>query len=194
MILQKLFLKQNKFHFQQGFTLIEFIVILIIFSIMASVALFNFNGFRNETSLTNLAHDLALTIRQAQVFGISATQSTGGSSTRGIFFEYDSGNAFTKSFVIFSDTGITQKLFDASDAVIDTITINSTDRVTGIEDQNGNFINRDLSITFTRPYPEATINDGNSPYYSHVIIHLASEDGRQKQVEVFENGQIRVSE
>lgn len=53
----------------KGFTLIEFIVIISIFAIMASIALLNFNGFRSNISLSNLANDIGLTIRQAQVFG-----------------------------------------------------------------------------------------------------------------------------
>lgn len=63
----------------KGFTLIEFIVIISIFAVMASVALFNFNGFKSNVGLNNLAHDIGLTIRQAQVFGW-VTQSSVTSS------------------------------------------------------------------------------------------------------------------
>ncbi len=99
----------------QGFTLIEFVVIISIFAIMAGVALVNFAGFRTNVGLNNLSHDIALTIRQAQVFGW-ATQSdiTGGSIqlendssgnpvryADGVYFKYDNG-AFAKEFILYT--------------------------------------------------------------------------------------------
>jgi prepilin-type N-terminal cleavage/methylation domain-containing protein len=180
----------------KGFTLIEFIVIMIIFSIMASVALFNFQGFRNNISLTNLAHDLALTIRQAQVFGISASDSIsiGGSQSRGIYFEYDdTENEFIKTFTLFSDVIRDGKYDENDDAIVDQITINSNDSIARIEDSSGNDIPRDVHITFTRPDPDAYITDAVN-VYDHIMIYIIAEDGREKTVEVFRNGQIRVSE
>lgn len=93
---------------KKGFTLIEFVVIISIFAIMASVALFNFAGFRSNVGLNNLAHDIALTLRQAQVFGWSTQTATldpvTGNPTRyasGVFFKY-SGNGYAKEFILYS--------------------------------------------------------------------------------------------
>ncbi len=69
---------------KKGFTLIEFIVIISIFAIMASIALFNYGGFRSNVSLNNLAHDIGLTIRQAQVFGWANQSQTLGAGSEGI--------------------------------------------------------------------------------------------------------------
>jgi prepilin-type N-terminal cleavage/methylation domain-containing protein len=82
----------------QGFTLIEFIVIISIFAVMASVALFNFNGFRSNVGLNNLAHDIGLTIRQAQVFGW-VTQSASSSGAIAL----DSIDPLTGNPVRFAD-------------------------------------------------------------------------------------------
>ncbi len=103
-----------KIHGNKGFTLIEFVVIISIFAIMAGVALVNFAGFRSNVGLNNLSHDIALTIRQAQVFGWSGkTDSLGqnnenvvqlagndanGNPVRfadGVYFKYEN-NAFAK--------------------------------------------------------------------------------------------------
>jgi prepilin-type N-terminal cleavage/methylation domain-containing protein len=67
----------KKLMLHKGFTLIEFVVIISIFAIMAGVALVNFSGFRSNVGLNNLAHDIALTIRQAQVFGWSTKTQNG---------------------------------------------------------------------------------------------------------------------
>lgn len=198
---------------QRGFSLIEFIVILTIFSIMASVALFNFRGFRNTISLSNLANDVALTIRQAQVFGISASESLElrglnvGSDTRGVYFEKSSGSgagdAFESRFVVFSDFpvagGSGNGLFDVGEPVIDEISISSDDKIIRIEGEtiagagSGLLqpIRSDLHITFTRPDPDATIRTA-SQFYHRIVITLESADGRQKTVQVVDNGQIGV--
>lgn len=68
--MKKSYLKKNN---QQGFSLVEFIVVLVIFSAMAGTSLFNFNEYRNNIEQTNIAQDIALTIRQAQVYGLSAS-------------------------------------------------------------------------------------------------------------------------
>lgn len=66
---------QKKIHkkkYNQGFSLVEFIVVILIFSVMSSVSLFNYSGYSENIKSTNLAQDIALTIRQAQVYGASA--------------------------------------------------------------------------------------------------------------------------
>jgi len=140
-------LLQNIKH--EAFTLVEFIVIISIFAIMAAVALFNFTGFRNDVGLNNLAHDIALTIRQAQVFGWAAS---GGSAplsiandgtikdpVEGVFFQA-TGNAaspFEQQFVLYTKApNATIDSFDSSqgtlDTINDTIKIQGTYKISGI--------------------------------------------------------------
>lgn len=74
--MKKPYLKKNN---EQGFSLIEFIVVLTIFSIMSGTSLFNFNKYQNNIEQTNIAQDIALTFRQAQVYGLSGSDRTVGS-------------------------------------------------------------------------------------------------------------------
>lgn len=131
----------------KGFTLIEFIVIISIFAIMAAVALFNFQGFRSNVAINNLAHDIALTIRQAQVFGWagqSETDAAGAVQTDpntgnpiryadGIYFPY-SNSAFAKQFVLYTKFDPTPgaESYDPSDITNDTIGIEGAVRIAGI--------------------------------------------------------------
>lgn len=63
----KLILNKTK-----GFSLIELIVAVSIIIIITSVALFHQAQFSSDILISNAAYELALTIRQAQVFGISS--------------------------------------------------------------------------------------------------------------------------
>lgn len=64
---------QKQLQKNKGFTIIEFIVVLVIFSIMSGITLFNYNGYRAKIEQTNVAQDIGLTIRQAQVYGLSSS-------------------------------------------------------------------------------------------------------------------------
>jgi prepilin-type N-terminal cleavage/methylation domain-containing protein len=107
----------------KGFTLIEFVVIISIFAIMAAVALFNFQGFRSNVAINNLSHDIALTLRQAQIFGWSSQTDTGNSIipipiivsngtgtlqryANGVYFPYDN-NKFENQFLLYTKTDST---------------------------------------------------------------------------------------
>lgn len=141
---------------QKGFTLIEFVVIISIFAIMASVALVNFAGFRSNIGLNNLAHDIALTIRQAQVFGW-ATRSCNGTSgscstvnasgvvqldaagnplrfADGVYFGQSSQGVFDREFVLYekADASATENYVDNVDTKIDTVRIQGPDHVSAI--------------------------------------------------------------
>lgn len=142
-----------KIHGNKGFTLIEFVVIISIFAIMAGVALVNFAGFRSNVGLNNLSHDIALTIRQAQVFGWSGkTDSLGqnnenvvqlagndanGNPVRfadGVYFKYEN-NAFAKEFILYSKKNSTpgnEYYTEGDDLIMDTITIQGANHISAI--------------------------------------------------------------
>ena len=65
-----------KFNFQKkaskGFSLIELIVAVSVIVIISSVALFHQAKFSSDILISNVAYEIALAIRQAQVYGISS--------------------------------------------------------------------------------------------------------------------------
>lgn len=69
----------------QGFSLVEFIVILTLFAIMASVTTFDYQRYRSKIERSNFATDIALAFRQMQVYGISSSNRLIG----GVGFEND---------------------------------------------------------------------------------------------------------
>lgn len=188
----------------KGFTLVEFIVIISIFAVMASVALFNFNGFRSSVGLNNLAHDIGLTIRQAQVFGWSnqSASSSGalaldtldpltGNPVRyadGVYFESASQST---QFVLYRKSDETRPhYYEPTDTIIDTIKISGPyaiakivsgtqksdlQLVTGNTIPTAGTINQvtNLSISFTRPKPEASFfQDANPITDAYIAIYV----------------------
>ena len=105
--------KNFRHHFRaRGFTVLELMVVLTIFTIMTGVVLANLPQFRDQAALQLIAEDVALAIRQAQVYGgaTRGLQSTTGTDfyTYGLVFNINNGGmggggATDKSFVMFTD-------------------------------------------------------------------------------------------
>lgn len=58
-------------HYNRGLTLVELLVSISIFVLITSVTMTNYPRFSNKLSLDLLAEDVALSLRQAQIFGSS---------------------------------------------------------------------------------------------------------------------------
>lgn len=83
--------KKTKQHLSRGFTLVEMIVVTAIFTVITSVVMFKYGDFTSNMLVTNMAYEIALEIRQAQVFGLGARGSDDGA-----------GNAvFTRPYGVF---------------------------------------------------------------------------------------------
>lgn len=99
------FKKQN----QKGFTLVELLVTITIFVVLTGVVLFNQSKFNSTILLTNLAYDTALTIRQAQTYGLNIKEFGGTTAAEtqfvpyGVHFDLDAN----KSFILFADLDYT---------------------------------------------------------------------------------------
>ncbi len=194
----------TNFDTHAGFTLIEFIVIMMIFAVMVGVALFNFNGFRSAVTLDNLAHDIGISIRQIQSSAGSALTVTDGSPTdeipRGIYFRDDNG-VFAKEFILFEDTS-GNGLYDLGEE-IDIIKIQTADYISGITYTSGgvdqSITSSDgLGITFKRYKTDAMFNslDGNVSNASQVRITISSPsaDGntRTRSITISRIGQVSI--
>ncbi|HEY1037720.1 MAG TPA: type II secretion system protein [Candidatus Paceibacterota bacterium] len=61
-----------------GFTLAEMIIVIAIFGVISSIALFDQARLSSSTLLTNMAYEVALAVREAQLYGISVRSSESG--------------------------------------------------------------------------------------------------------------------
>lgn len=90
---------QNK----KGFTLIEMLMVLAIFTILTSVVMYNYSEFNSRTIMSNMAYEIALTVRQAQVYSLGVRGQAGNEefdNRYGVYFNTDNGG---KDFIFFFD-------------------------------------------------------------------------------------------
>ncbi len=201
---------------EKGFSVIELVVVISIFGIMTSISMFNYNGQKRSLEATNLAQDIALTVRQAQVYGISASgRNIGGSGSfnPNDFFSGENAIDITQDksirgvtfflkenrIVLFEDNNRNFSYDKNIDRIIDErrITYTNTSFLSFILHDNGNIEKKDgrVDIAFERPYPDAIISyssDVGVPgknIYSSVTINIGSE-GYEKSVSVNSIGNI----
>jgi type II secretory pathway pseudopilin PulG len=73
-------IKSNNNKKSSGMTYIELIVVLGIFSLMATVLLFKYSDFGKQVDLQNLSQDIALEVVHAQKISLSGLQPSFGSA------------------------------------------------------------------------------------------------------------------
>ena len=207
--------KQKK-NYQAGFSLVEFVVVLVIFAIMSSVSIFNYGGYRTSVQATNVSQDIALSIRQAQVYGLSSSDRTVGDSAidpedlfsdnqsvaditqdrsiRGVMI--DSG---TESIIIFEDLNRNFRYDSSSDRIIDSRTVlNGQVKILGVDLCNAapncdNIVSDPVHITFQRPYSDAYIyEDGSYAPFDFASILVGDSGDYDKYVQINAIGNISV--
>lgn len=91
----------------RGFTLIELLVVSAIIVLITAFVLFRQEGFNSSTLLRSLSYSIALSVRQAQVYGVSVRESAAGSGKfapgYGVFFAGSTGLADLNHYLIFAD-------------------------------------------------------------------------------------------
>lgn len=153
---------------QRGFTLIELLATLAIILIITLIARSGKTLYERSLFLTNLAYDVALTLRQAQVYGVDVRAGT----VAGNQFDIGYGVYFTTAdpthFTLFidQDNDHTYNPSVGGDTVVQTYTIQNNNRIYSLCAGAGagsacGSVNT-LYITFRRPDPGACINTGTS--------------------------------
>ncbi len=206
---------------QAGMTMVELLVVLAIFLIVAGLTIFDYGKFRSTISLQNLADDIALSIRRAQNYaiGVRSTQSL-FSYGYGIHFStvvspIEPLSGHNKAFVIFADVD-GDKIYDAGSGsscgspfagneCVDLLGITSSDIISSICPYTSGSIactplgNGYASITFLRPNPDAQICAAASGFsctlgqYASVDIYVQNlQSQTTKIINVSNVGQISI--
>ena len=167
----------------RGFTLIELVVVGAIIIIVTSLFLTRQSKFDSSTVLRSLAYSIALSLRQAQVYGISVS-GTGTASSNcsngsyanqtcyapayGLYFSAASPNIY----ILFADFINDGKYSPGED--VQAFTLNNVYKISelcaisgvkncsGVDDQSGSPIGA-LWVLFRRPNPDACIATDLSP-------------------------------
>jgi prepilin-type N-terminal cleavage/methylation domain-containing protein len=98
--------KQRKLNLKLGFTLVELLVTIVIFVIVTGVVLINKNQFDSVILLKNFAYDVALSIKQAQTYGVNVREGVSGAfgNAYGVYFNLNNPDGSGRiNFILFND-------------------------------------------------------------------------------------------
>jgi prepilin-type N-terminal cleavage/methylation domain-containing protein len=187
---------------QKGFTLVELLVSLAIFTVITTLAVVNNNQFNSSILLTNLAYEVGLSVRQAQFYGIAVRKNSTSGFDAGYGIHFDLADP--KTYYLFEDRTI--------DHICDVTECATSSLVEGFKLVKGNFISKicvdgssgltctsptgfqKVDISFVRPNPDAYITRNSvSGNYTKAEICIASPSGTKRRVIVESTGQIAVS-
>ena len=184
----------------KAFTLIELLTVIAIFAVVTATVMANYQSFGHRTKLKNLAYNIGLSIREAQVSGLTGrnVDVSGGDyyATYGIFFNMST----PKRVVFFKDRpnlGTQYKYDDPSEDVPGlSFNILGANKITGLciysaVDANCTPVNQ-LYVSFKRPQPDANIYSESGGPYPRASIELTSVENNQFYIVVEAAGQISV--
>lgn len=186
---------------QAGFTLIEMLVVTGIITVITGLVLVNNGRFGGQVLLQNLTYDIALSIRQAQVYGISVARFNDVyAPAYGMHF----ASASSHTYVLFADAltpqngtyecpspGTTNCELIRSTTIQAGYSVSSlcatpsgSSEVCGLSD---------LDISFQRPEPDAYIRATELNGLNEAArVIVRSPQGMTKSITVGVNGQIAV--
>lgn len=187
---------------QRGFSLMELIVVTGILTLITGLMLMNNNKFGGVILLENLAYDVALSMREAQVYGISVRQFGAGNFDVGYGVHFDMVSP--KSYSLFGDVdadglwAVNEEVSPSPYAIGRGYFISKLCAPAGEDTGTCTPISQ-LDIVFKRPEPDAYISaDGvsgvlfPSSLYDSARVVLASPRGDEASVVVEITGQISV--
>lgn len=185
---------------QQGFSTIELLVVISIFALISTVVLAKQNQFNTGILLTNLAYEVALNIRQAQVYGLSIREFGVGSGNFNAGYGVHFTSATPGAFIFFGDVNNNSR-YDGTGELIESVTLHQNNTISDICGVNGSGDSdcastgalSSIDITFVRPDPDAVIIDPDlGTQYRQAKIVLSSPQGNVKTVITESTGQISV--
>ena len=89
----------------KGFTVVELMVVVGIMLVMTSVLLLRQQKFDSATLLRSLAYSIALSVRQAQVYGSSVRENTTGGGSFSTSYGVYISTADLTHYYLFADNG-----------------------------------------------------------------------------------------
>lgn len=199
---------------QRGFTLIELLVVIVLMSLMTLAFINNQSKFDSSTIMRSLAYSIALSVRQAQVYGVSV-QSTGGSfaASHGLYFFVSSTNQSSYALFADNDPSSPNRYAPGADTKEQDFKLNigfkisevcavvnsAVRRCTGSDDSTGTGEITSVDVIFTRPDPDAHIfaYNGTTPMspaeiYSSAYVKLLAINGDYRFITVANTGQVTV--
>ena len=195
-----------------GFSLVELMVVIGLVTAISAVILFNQSAFQNSILLGILVYDVAISVREAQTYGIS-TRGTSASlftSAYGIHFSSNTNTTQVPSiisYLLFADIAADDGLYvSGADQPVRTLSIQSGYKIEKLcmtispnpeecSVPGGQVWIADVS--FKRPYPDARIKvDPGTGFVvaTGLKVVLKSPKGDTRYVEILQTGQLSIQQ
>lgn len=198
-----------------GFTIIEMLVTISVFAIIASIVLANYPAFLQQIALDRAAQRVGLSLREAKTFSLGVKEfPLGATPTSFPWFGVHLDVIMPKNYILFADIDKNNQYFNemGSPEKIKEVVIQGTASLEGmcVGEQSdasnsdecapagvypiGAKIN-DVDIVFARPDPTITFYN---PELSQLLgdqtitIFIATPNSNTKKIEVWKTGQISV--
>jgi len=188
-----------------GFTLIELLVVVGVVVVVSGVILASSNRLGGQFLLDNFAYDMALTLREAQQYGISV-QNFNGRFDVAYGVHFDSANPTT--YVLFADAnGIPNGLYDPGltpTELVQSYTITRGFKISSICTTLNGVSAEDCTLTsldvlFKRPEPDALLSKNrvsctalSTNCQLTARIKMIAPRGNIKSIVIPANGQMSV--
>jgi prepilin-type N-terminal cleavage/methylation domain-containing protein len=184
-----------------GFTLIELMVVIVIATVLMTAIVVQQSKWNDQLTVNTQNYELALMIRQAQVYSLGVREDKSGSGDKfnvgyGIYFSQNN----TNQYIFFADRNKNQK-YDSGEA-IETKVFNRGVTIKDVCGKNRCFFTgggplQQASVMFFRPDTDAIIsllnNGGNSVDVPPILVTLKSVGNRTSSVKVESNGRVSIN-
>ncbi|MFZ2556152.1 MAG: hypothetical protein WAZ27_04440 [Minisyncoccia bacterium] len=173
-------------------------VVTAIFMILSGVVLSTNARFGDTIILKNLGHDMALAVREAQVYGISVRRFSGATFDVGYGMHFATSPAGTQSmYQLYGDANANGVYDEGGAETVTSTTIRGGYRVVDICARAANGIDEcglsSIDILFRRPEPDALIRrSAEAVLDNRARIIIESNRGDRTEVVVEASGQISV--
>jgi len=193
---------------ERGFSLVEFMITISIISVLASVILINSNILSDRISINTQAYEIALIVRQSQVYALGVREfQNGGSDSFNIGYGVYFSMGATDSFVFFVDKDKDGEYDPGDGELIETHYLKEGNVISAIcatlpngneictENANGPFT---LNVSFLRPSPSTSVklfNPGGVQVASQSAparVIIQSPKGTEQNILINYTGQISI--
>ena len=192
---------QSNKSFKRGVTLIELMVVIAIMVVLTGAVLLRQRTFENTILLRNTAYEFALSVREAQAYGVSVRRDTADvvSGRYGIYVSLNS----PESTILYSD-GDENNMYSAGEDRqtnifptpfrVNNICVTLASGTEECDDSGSTIIS--LEVLFIRPNPDARLyvvrSAGGLESVSKAKVSIGTPENKNVDVIISSLGQVSV--